>query len=96
MAKLTVGVVKGILISIIVVTILFTLLNDTAADVGEPAGNLTLELNSSNHCPSGTESDCYGYYTWPLVSFFEKKGILLLAFIAGVVLMVITAFFKGK
>ena len=96
MPKLSVGVVKGILVTIIVVTILFTLLNDTPADVNEPAGNLTLELNSSNHCPSGDETDCYGYYTWPLVSFFKKKGILLLAFIAGVVLMVIGAFFKSK
>jgi len=79
MAKsLGVGMIKGVLITIILVVILFQMLNDTAADVNAAAGNLTA---------TGGVADS----TYPLMNFFKKKGVLLLAFIAGIVLVVITS-----
>ena len=96
MGKININMVKGILVAVVMIIILFTLVNESASEPNEAAGNLTLQLNSSNHCPTGTESDCYAYYTWPLMNFFKKKGILLLGFMAGLVLLLITIFLGKK
>ena len=74
MAKIGVNLVRDILMLIILMIILFTVLADTADDVGSAASNIT------------AQSDVY-----PLTSFFKKKGVVLLAVIAGVVITIITA-----
>ena len=75
-----VGLVRTTLLVIILIIMLFTVLADTAEDIGNAAGNIT------------AQSDVY-----PLTSFFKKKGVLLLALIAGIVITIITAVLpKGK
>ena len=76
---LKVGMVKELLLVIILLIIVFRVIADTATDVGDAADNLT----------STTYSD--GANTYPLTSFFKKKGVILLAFIAGIVIAIITA-----
>jgi len=82
MSKIGVNLIRGVLLTIILVVILFTMLNDTAADVNEAAGNLSAS--------GGVADD-----TYPLMSFFEKKGVLLLAFIAGIIILLVSAFMKS-
>jgi len=96
MADLKVGMIKGILITIIMVVILFTMLNDTATDVMDSANNLTEEVNASGHCVSGATGGCTAQSTYPLMNFFKQKGVLLLAFIAGIVLVIISAVLGNK
>ena len=79
---LKVGFVKELLLVVIVIIILFRVLADTAADVGNAAGNITDTINGSE------ASNVY-----PLTSFFKKKGVILLGFIAGIVIAIITALF---
>ena len=81
--KLSVGIIRNTLTVIILIVISFTMLNDTAADVNEAAGNLS-------------DSSGVAYATYPLMNFFKKKGILLLAFVAGIVILFIGAFLGGK
>ena len=64
---------SSVLVAIILIVIIFQTLGDTASTVGYAADNIT---------NSGT-----GVY--PLVTFFAKNGIVLLAFMAGIVLAII-------
>jgi len=92
MAKISSNLIKGILLGVIVIVILFTVLQDTASDVNEAAGNVSESLNSTNECD--TSGGCYADETYPLMSFFQKKGVLLLAFIAGVIIVLIIAMLR--
>lgn len=77
MAKLGVGMIRNLLLVIIMLIILFTVLADTAADVGDAADNIS----------TGEGANVY-----PLTSFFKRKGIILLSLIAGVIIVLITGF----
>lgn len=105
MPKLKISLIRNILMVIIVLIILFQVLADTSADVGAAAGNVSQFnvtgdwLNSTHRNISGTVGvgDYEAYHVLPLVSFFKKKGVVLLAMIAGIVITVITAVLpKGK
>ncbi len=76
MAKLGVGMIRNLLLVIIMLIILFTVLADTASDVGDAADNITSA----------------GATVYPLTSFFKRKGIILLSLIAGVIIVLITGF----
>lgn len=99
MAKLSIKVVSGLLIAIITLIILFTILGDTAADVGGAAGNMST-FNASNVVGVDGVSDNDATTTYPLTGFFKRKGIILLALIAGIIIVLITSFLmigkKGK
>ena len=73
------SVVRGVLMVVIGVIITFTVLADTATDVGNAAGNIS--------AASGT---------YPLTSFFDRGGVLLLAMMAGIVLVFINILLGGK
>jgi len=96
MGKLNITMIKGVLLLVIFIIILFTVLNDTAGDVGSAAGNLTEGINSSGECSLGY--DCSAKATYPMLSFFKPKGIILLSVIAGIIIIVITSALamKGK
>jgi hypothetical protein len=70
---LSTGMFSSILIAIILIVIIFQTLGDTASTVGYAADNITSK----------------GAGVYPLVDFFEKEGIVLLAFMAGIVLAII-------
>jgi len=74
MAKLGVNLVRDVLMVIILLIIVFSVLADTADDIGYAADNIT------------AASD-----TYPLTSFFKRKGVVLLALIAGIVITIISA-----
>lgn len=83
MGKLNIGLIRNIIMVVIILIILFQVLADTSADIGDAATDV------SNASTTGT--------VLPLVSFFKKKGVILLAMIAGIVITVITAVLpKGK
>ena len=71
---------KGILFAVITLIIVFQLLAATAGDVGDAADNITT----------------LGADTYPLVSFFKKKGIILLAFIAGIIISIFGMVLKSR
>jgi len=85
MGNLNMNMVKGVLLLVIFIIILFTVLNDTASDIGSAAGNFS-------------EAGGEGANTYPLTSFFKPKGIILLSVIAGIIIIVITSVLamKGK
>ncbi len=91
MVKLSIKIVSGLLISIIVLIIIFTIIGDTAVDVGGAAGNMST-FNASNTVGVGGISDNDATTTYPLTGFFKRKGIILLALIAGIIIVLITSF----
>lgn len=78
---LKVSLIGDLLLIIILLIVIFTVLADTAVDIGAAADNIT------------AQDDVY-----PLTSFFKKKGVILLALMAGIVIVLITAMLniKGK
>lgn len=93
MGKLNISMVKSILMILILLIILFTVLADTAPDVGYASDNVT-DTASSNVTLA---EDYGGGDVLPIVSFFKKKGIVLLAVMAGIIITVIAAVLpKGK
>jgi len=74
---LGVSMIRNVLLLVIFMIILFTVLNDTVADVYVAAGNISAAGGAAAN-------------TYPLTSFFKPKGIILLAVIAGVIIVVIT------
>lgn len=68
--------------------ILYQVLADTASDIGSASDSLAV-TNSTNGTDAGKD-------IYPLTSFFKKKGIILLALMAGIVIVAITAFMGGK
>jgi len=92
--RLGVGLISVIIITIIVLVIIMTVLADTSTDVGAAAGNMS-GTNITGELGVTRSTDPQDVL--PLTSFFGKKGIILLAFIAGIVVVVITALLKfGK
>ena len=90
-AKLKVGFVKEILLIVIILIIIFRVIADTAQDVGNAAGNLSVCSGwNGTECGTGVDTPTD---TYPLISFFKKKGVILLGFIAGIVIAIITALF---
>lgn len=91
MVKLSVKLVTALFIVIIVLIIIFTILGDTSNEVGSAAGNMTC-INTSD--PGCLQANATGNVAvsdvFPLTSFFKKKGVILLAFIAGIVIVIIT------
>ena len=79
MGSLSSNLANRILTTIVLVIIVWQILADTSEDVGDAADNLSTK----------------GATTYPLMSFFKKKGVLLLAFIAGIVLLLVGSF-MGK
>jgi len=93
--RLGVSLISVILLGIIVLIILMTVLADTSSDMGAAAGNMSDSVYANNTCVNGN-ANCAGN-TLPLTSFFGKKGVILLAFMAGIAIVVITAVLKfGK
>ena len=74
MAKINVNMASNLFLVVIFLIIIFQTLADTSDDVGAAAGNVS----------SGNSSE-----TFPLTSFFKKKGIILLALMAGVAITII-------
>ena len=94
MGKLNQSLANTILTVIVMVIIIWNILADTSEDVGDVAENLTENYNSTQSCAPGS-SNC-GVTTYPLISFFKKKGVLLLSFIAGIVLLLVKVFMSKK
>ncbi len=94
MGKLSSNMANSVLTIIVMVIIIWTILADTSTDVGDAASDLTEAYNSTQSCAVGA-SNC-GVTTYPLLSFFKKKGVLLLAFIAGIVLLLVKVFMGSK
>lgn len=70
----------SVLVTIVLIIITFQVLGDTASDVGYAADNITNNGGS----------------VYPLTNFFKKKGVILLAFMAGIALTIIMAVLPGK
>lgn len=79
--RLGVGLVSDVVLVVVLLVLAYTAISDTASDVGNAAGNIT----------SGDSTA-----TYPLTSFFKKKGIILLAFMAGIALVFIKAFLPSR
>lgn len=89
MAKFGTGLIKSILMGIIILVLLMMVVSETSADVEHAANNVSL-ANAT-----GGNDDVPSVY--PLTSFMKKKGIVLLALMAGIALVAVTAFMpKGK
>jgi len=104
MGKLNIGMVRNVIMVVIVLIMIFYIIGDTSSDIGSSADNMS-EWNATGywinttHCnDTGTAYVCGDASTvFPLTSFFKKKGVILLALIAGVVITVIAAVLpKGK
>lgn len=93
MAKLSTKLVSTLILSIIILVIIFQVIADTGGDVGAVAGNLTCTDHANIGCLSANASGVDGGVAavLPFTSFFKKKGVILLAFIAGVVIVVLVA-----
>ena len=75
---------------VIVLIILFNIIGGTADDVGDSATNLTSNRFNESYDYNGAD-------VFPLTSFFKKKGIILLAVMAGLAItVIITVLPKGK
>ena len=92
---INVGIVKNVMVVIIIMIIAWTVLADTGSDIGGASGNVSASNSTGDLCHGTTDEVCPGN-TYPLTSFFKQKGILLLAMMAGIVLLFIGAFFKAK
>jgi len=77
---LSTKIFSSVLLTVIAIIIVFQVLGDTAEDVGYAADNIT-----------GNGASVY-----PLTTFFEKKGIVLLAFMAGIALTIIMAVMPSR
>jgi len=93
-SSLNVKMISGILTAVIVIIIGYQVLADTGTDIDSVSGNLSEGNNASGVCgaPDGV---CPGEIL-PLTSFFKQKGIILLALMAGIVLVMIAAFMPRK
>lgn len=74
------GILSGVITTVVAIIMVFQVLGDTSSDVGYAADNIT-----------NNGADVY-----PLVSFFKKKGIVLLAFMAGIALTIILSVLPGR
>ena len=81
---------SGILLAVISLIIVYTILAETAADIGTAADGVAT-YNATGTLVTG-DNDAYN--SLPLTSFFKKKGVILLALMAGVVIAVISALMK--
>jgi len=89
MAKLSVNIIRDILMVLIVLIMVFYVVGDTAGEIGSAAGN----MSEANATGDGTQTSD----TLPLTGFFKRKGVILLAMIAGIVIIIIAAVLpKGK
>jgi len=85
--KLSTGLLKSVLVVIIILIMVMTAISETATDVGTAADNIIDVSNASGVCVDGVcPADVL-----PLTSFFKKKGIILLGFMAAVALTVVLA-----
>ena len=95
--KLNTSMIRTVLMVVVVMIMLFTVIADTAGEVGHAAGNLS-DTNASGTEVGVREGDNPSE-VFPLTSFFKRKGVLLLAFLAGIIIVVITTLIprgKGK
>ena len=89
--KLSTGMIKAVLVTVIVLIMVMSAISETASDIGTAADDIIDTANASGVCVDGVcPAD-----TFPLTSFFKKKGIILLGFMAGVALAVIIAVLPG-
>ena len=72
------GLKVGMVKELLLVIILLIIVFRVLADTATDMGNAAGNISA--------QSDVY-----PLTSFFKKKGVILLAFIAGIVIAIITA-----
>ena len=91
--KLNPAIASTILTIVVILIILWTILADTSSDLGDSAGNLT-NYNATGELIEGVSNDAST--TLPLTSFFKKKGVILLAFMAGIVLVLVGVFLSAK
>lgn len=96
--KITVGLITTLILAVIILVILMNVIGQTASDVANAAGNMTCTNTSDAGCTQANASgNAYTSSVYPLTAFFGRGGIVLLAFMAGVVITVIVAFIKlGK
>ena len=80
------NVARGVLLVVIGLVISWTVLGDTASDVGSAAGNLSAAVNSTGGCENTGSAGCPAS-VYPLTSFFSRGGVLLLVMMAGMVLV---------
>jgi len=89
---LSTKIFSSVLMTVIALIIVFQVLGDTAEDVGFAADNATYDK-----CVGALENNSVcGPASLPLIGFFEKKGIILLAVIAGVLLTIILAVMPSR
>lgn len=89
--NLNVGLISSILIAVIVIIIVFRALADTGDDMGYASDNFSSARINADFAYEGAD-------VYPLTSFFKKRGVILLAFMAGIVIVMVSAVlkFKGK
>ena len=96
--KLNPAIASTILTIIVILIILWTIIGDTSSDVGTSADGLSVYNSSgdviTNTSLSGSINDAST--TLPLTSLFKKKGVVLLAFMAGIVLVLVGVFLSAK
>ena len=73
----------GLVRNVLFSVIMLIILYQVLADTATDIGNASDDIIVQNE-------------TYPLTSFFKKKGIVLLALMAGIVIVAITAFMGGK
>jgi hypothetical protein len=89
--------------TVIILIIVYYALADTSDSLGSASANVS-EFNSTGDWINSTHRNISGsvelgyeaYNVLPLVSFFKKKGIVILAFIAGLIITIISAVFVKK
>ena len=81
---------SGILLAVISLIIVYNVLAETAADIGTAADGVATYNATGDLVPGDNDA----YTALPLTSFFKKKGVILLALMAGVVIAVISALMK--
>ena len=96
MGKLNTTMVTSILLIVVMLIMVFTALADTADDVGEAAGNLTCTRYNSTGGVVNAGCVTNAGDTYPLTGFFKRKGLVLLSFMAGVAIVIITAVLNLK
>jgi hypothetical protein len=83
--------VTSVLVTVIVLVMIFQAIGDTADEVKAAAQN----ASTGNMSGSGSE-DISPANVYPLTAFLEPDGIVLLAFIAGVILAILAAVFAFR
>jgi len=85
--KLSMNLVSSVLMTVIILIVIFQIMGDTGDTMGTSAGNVSV-YNATGDLAAGQED---ATTVFPLTSFFKKKGVVLLALMAGLAITAITA-----